>query len=538
MTDKLNEAGFVHIFLLLLILVGIAAGVFLVNNRTTFLPKANILSGSEYEATGKFAAIHSDFFYEKKSRDLYLFRPDDNPSLTLIIDSGNKKIPIAGGSRIMINGILKNGKITAKAGYSDFINIIEDAGKKEVSGEIKVGIIKVNINKGELKTNPAKMPPDVLLNSIMGDQGIISKDYFKENSYGKLQFNAEIIGNFDLEETPVFDIPADLKLCRYPNLVTNEVERQIDNNKLSQFTHLMFIIPIANSVNCPIGVGTIFAHLDGKHRTWMLTALNNISLYAHELGHNLGLDHSGMLSCRLNAPRDYDTCLFDQYAEIYSTMGYLSLYEDSAYHYNAPQKSALGWLSQGDSKEVVELDEVVNEKTYKIAPLEFPGSDRLKLIKIRLEKFQNSSWGRVFDEEYPYVLIPYISKQQSEYIYVSYRRPVGFDQKLPSEITNGVSIHTWTNIPYHITTLWNLQPAREIIFPLPPGDPVPPTPTPGNYFYTVSLCDKIADLACNKDKHQFFGSKIVIEQISHNEIYAEVKIYPEKVPLLPAANTY
>ena len=96
--------------------------------------------------------------------------------------------------------------------------------------------------------------------------------------------------------------------------------------------HLLVVLPDgAERAGCPFGLGTIGAlHAEGNA---VLVSDSNRSLYAHELGHNLGLNHSNALHCDTadavpTSARDGQTtwpsprCLGEDYGDLLDVMGF------------------------------------------------------------------------------------------------------------------------------------------------------------------------------------------------------------------------
>jgi hypothetical protein len=92
--------------------------------------------------------------------------------------------------------------------------------------------------------------------------------------------------------------------------------------------HVMVVAPRdAANRGCGYGLGTLGAGAGGIGFTFLSDTIQ--SLAAHELGHNLGLQHSGVLRCRGAQDRAYrrpggwpDTCRREEYGDLLDVMGY------------------------------------------------------------------------------------------------------------------------------------------------------------------------------------------------------------------------
>ena len=102
---------------------------------------------------------------------------------------------------------------------------------------------------------------------------------------------------------------------------------------------------------CPSqGVGTIGAP-DGTGVTWYQG--NHHGLYAHELGHNLGMRHANGMVCRDHAGNylsNSGQCNVEEYHDNMDVMGWYG----PTRHFSSHRKSQLGWLSPNNIREVQE----------------------------------------------------------------------------------------------------------------------------------------------------------------------------------------
>jgi len=123
---------------------------------------------------------------------------------------------------------------------------------------------------------------------------------------------------------------------------------------------------------------------------------------AHEMGHNFGLLHAGSLRCT-GAVID-GTCSAAEYGDPYSTMG-----NQHAGHFNAVQKSYLGWIAPSTVH-----THASGTATYTLNPLE-SGGGSLYAVKIPTPSATRTYW-------------------------LEYRQPVGFDGMWTGWNGNGVQI--------------------------------------------------------------------------------------------------
>jgi hypothetical protein len=156
--------------------------------------------------------------------------------------------------------------------------------------------------------------------------------------------------------------------------------------------------------------GRSWGNVGGKW-TWIQGAFN---LYrtAHELGHNLGLNHAHSLFCTGadgNQVALSDNCILDEYGDSYDIMGYVPAGENSGNEVSGSQKNVLGWLGGGRLATVPRS----TSATYTLAPYE---QQTAALQVLHLTTGGRSYW-------------------------LEYRRPIGFDATQPPGVQDGVLIH-------------------------------------------------------------------------------------------------
>jgi len=102
-----------------------------------------------------------------------------------------------------------------------------------------------------------------------------------------------------------------------------------------RFDHTVFIFPPRTSLPCTVtGIGELLGDT-----TWLFGL--EISSFTHELGHNLGLFHSGRRDKR---------GVLGQYGDLSSPMG---AFQPEAPLFSAPNLAQLGWLTAGERETIV-----------------------------------------------------------------------------------------------------------------------------------------------------------------------------------------
>ncbi|MDD2842143.1 MAG: M12 family metallo-peptidase, partial [Tolumonas sp.] len=229
--------------------------------------------------------------------------------------------------------------------------------------------------------------------------GQVSNFYY-ENSYQKTTLAGDVYGWLTL---PVSNTVCDLYAAgnAADQLATSA---GIDLSSYTRIVYLFTKTPCSAS-----GMGTVGGIQTRSYINGQFTA----KTIAHELGHNFGLYHSHALDCQ--GVTLGNTCTLFEYGDTNDTMG-----NPDIGHFNAFQKSRLGWVGQSSASPVTVAS---TSGSYTVGVYEAATSDA-KAIKI------------------PRGINPLTGNQT--WFYVEYRQAVGFDSFLGQRaagVTNGVIVH-------------------------------------------------------------------------------------------------
>jgi len=352
---------------------------------STLLLQGPVLAGPPADAvpvdiTGELTVMYMDDFKNKRA-ELQVFIEDKqtNRQYRLQFD-GTPPGHLRSGATVKVRGKAKGKDIFLAAdGTGDQgIETISSA-TVIVAGEQKTLVIGVNLTDRNLNCSIADIN-DLVFTDVT-NQSV--DDLYQETSFGNVWLSGQAVGNYNINyaTTDPCDIVA------WGNAA--EAAALADGINVSAYPRKVYVLP-PNS--CPAsGYGTVGG---SSSRSWVFTC-DLPDVFAHELGHNLGMQHAATPSYT--------------YGDTSDIMG---LGGGPLRHVNAPHKEQLGWLSDAPAQLVTASG------TYDIAPLEFDPATALAPRALKIFKADSN-----------------------EYYFVSFRRPVGFDSNLASKYLDRLSIH-------------------------------------------------------------------------------------------------
>jgi M6 family metalloprotease-like protein len=316
---------------------------------------------------------------------------------------------------------IESGDVVRVEGYQlkDSGEVIADAqsvrevlpkAREELQGEQRTLILLGNF----LDTNVA-FPTAAEMENIYLRDPLNVDAFYQEDSYGKVYFTGTARGWY----TMPMNMPP--QSCTYKEKIRESMIAVADaadpDLDFRNYDRLVIIFP----TDCERWGGTA---TNGKTQletpdgivemstSWFNAAFAGWTKgLAHEMGHNFGLFHGEFLNCHTQSLGGAN-CEIQTYRDVYSIMGGgLPMM-----HCNLQQKLELGWLSYDD------IFRVMEDGTYAIEPISAPRGGK-KGLRIPRK----------------------LSDGTTEFFYVEYRQPIGFDAAAliyaESDVYTGALIH-------------------------------------------------------------------------------------------------
>lgn len=230
------------------------------------------------------------------------------------------------------------------------------------------------------------------LQEILFDSEDSLKNYYYENS----DYNLLITGDV----TNTYTINMDDSECENRHLTYGLEAQKLalqDGYDSNNYNLIIYVFP--HIEEC---VSIAWGYIGGKES--FINGYVDDFVFSHEVGHNLGLQHAGSISCGEKAIDDYQNCTFVEYGDPYDVMG-------TAYgllNTNVSNKAYLKWIPETQSIAVTETEE------YSIIPL-LSEQEGIKTLKIK-------------------------KQDTNQNYYIEYRQREGFDNEINPQITNGATI--------------------------------------------------------------------------------------------------
>ena len=213
-------------------------------------------------------------------------------------------------------------------------------------------------------------------------------EFFKEASFGQQLINATVTDWLSTNAaTPTgcnFDSMGDLGRSAAALAGYNTVNYQ----------NLVYVFPKVNDCTWQ-GIAYV-----GANGAW-INGKNTTLVFGHELGHNLGLRHTGSLACSGVAVGGM--CSVYEYGDLFGIMG-----NANPMHPNAAQKLSLAWIGTNTV-----ITHYTGNGTYVLNPIETAGGS---VYAVTIPAAQNRTY------------------------WLEYRQPIGFDAALSGYPNNGLQV--------------------------------------------------------------------------------------------------
>lgn len=341
--------------------------------------------------TGELEVLYFDDFENHRGEQRYFVHDKRQNKRYQLEFQGEPPAGATTGSFVRVRGKGNDQQIFMAANGTNSYETLA-AASTMVSGDQKTIVFVADFNDKAVSCPVADIEDLMFTDSDF--QSI--DDLYRETSLDKIQFSGTVVGPFsiDYSSTDACDITA------WADAI--EAQAQASSINLGEYNRKVYVLP-PNKCGS-YGLSTIGGN---PSRSWIFRC-DVPDVFAHELGHGLGMGHAG------NTIDDYD--------DISDVMGYS---DHGLRQINGPHQEQMGWR---DPQQIVEIN---TNGIYDIAPLELDSSvaSAPQLLKIR-------------------------KPDTAEWYYLSFRQAIGFDQSLSNNYLSGLSIHQHAGNGSTSKTVW------------------------------------------------------------------------------------
>lgn len=332
----------------------------------------------EIEIEGELSVLRADDFERGLSTLVHLLAAEGKPSRTFQLHFAGNPPDLPTGSKIRARGIALDSELAlASEGGSSVTTLSTAAAVTAVSGERTAAILIGNFLNSPVTSTPA----DIQKLMFSGSSSV--NQMYQEASFGQIGFSGDLFGPYSLNY--YYDSK---DIAGWANAL--DAAAAAAGVNLAGYAHRVYVVP--NNATGYAGVGTIGG---SPCKAWVFTP-NFPDVYAHELGHNVGMHHASTLT--------------SEYGDYSDVMGIGGI---GLRAFNAPHKVQMGWVP------AARVQTVTADGTYTISPLAVTDGSSLQVLKIH-------------------------KPDTNEDYYLGYRWPAGSDTGLePKYGGSQVQLHRW-----------------------------------------------------------------------------------------------
>lgn len=378
--------------------------------------------GAATEAVGELLVLQEDDFKTNSGRTRHFLKTSEG---RVELNFAGKAPDLRSGMKLHVKGQQNGNILTLDAEAVADLGASAAATLPNTLGEQKTLVLLVNFQDNISQPYTLAEATNIVFSQ--------ASNFYKENSQQQTWLGGAAYGWYTL--------PLSQASCDVFQIET--AARQAATAAgvdVSAYSHYVYVFP--NTTACPWGgLGTVGGN---PGSVWINGGLRVASV-SHELGHNLGLQHSHGLEC--GAASVGASCTSVDYGDLLDVMG-----STNPGHFNAFQKERLGWLNTGG---LPPITTVQASGTFTLSAYEAAGTSAkaLKILKSTDPTTGAKTW-----------------------YYVEYRTATGSDSFIATingtNVPNGVVVHTGTD--GGASSLLDMTPASSIYYTYDWNDPALP----------------------------------------------------------------